>query len=53
MGVDTFGDTFGARYPKKEPVLTVVGDTLGYVGYLIPGPGSCAHVGACAYIRAA
>jgi hypothetical protein len=49
---DTSADTLHQRYPKIEPVLTGVGDTLGYVGYLIPGLGSCACAGACAGVRA-
>ncbi len=49
---DTSADTLHQRYPKMEPVLQGVGDTLGHVGYLIRGPGSCVRAGACAGVRA-
>ena len=53
---DTSADTLGQRYPKMEPVLEGLADTLGYLGYLFPGRGSCvraAHVRVCAHVRAA
>ena len=48
---DTSADTLPQRYPKMEPVLEGLGDTLGYLGYVIRGPGSCACAGACAGAR--